>query len=87
MKRKILLSTVAVVAILGVATVIFLMFAVRETPPPGGIRREPFRPGIFFRDIFGHRQWWMVYLLYACPIIAGAGLGGGMSTFLPLFLS
>lgn len=75
------------IGLLIAATVLFLLFMVRETPPPGGIRREPFRLGVFFRDIFGHRQWWMVYLLYACPIIAGAGLGGGVSTFLPLFLS
>lgn len=67
-------------------TVAFLVLKVRETPPARSIRRERFVPRQFLRDVFGHRQWWFVYLLYLCPILA-SGAGGGPSPFLPLFLA
>jgi MFS family permease len=63
--------------LLGVAV---LAFRVRETPPPETIRRERFNPRIFLRDIFGQRQWWTVYLLYAVPLVTAPGL----SVFEPL---
>jgi MFS family permease len=62
---------------------LFLALRVRETEPPGGAVRERFSAGRFLRDVFGHRQWWMLYLLYICPILAGAGT----LTFLPLFVT
>lgn len=65
-----------------IGTALFLLFAVRETPPPEGIVRERFGPGRFIRDVFGHRRWWWLYLLYVCPIFAGAG-----GVFLPLLVT
>ena len=58
-----------------------LTFGVRETVPLHGITRERFRFATFFRDVFGHREWWMVYLLYLCPTLAG----GGIPSFAALF--
>lgn len=49
---------------------LFLVFFVRETPPPGGVVRERFAVRTFVREVFGQRQWWMVYLLYITPAIA-----------------
>lgn len=49
---------------------VFLVFKVRETPPPGGVVRERFALVPFFREIFGRRQWWTVYLLYSVPLIS-----------------
>jgi Na+/melibiose symporter-like transporter len=69
------------------AAALFLLFRVRETPPAESIVRERFAFRQFFQDIFGHRQWWMVYLLYACPVIAAAGASGGSTTFMPLFMA
>lgn len=82
--EKVLYWTVAAGVFL---TAIFLMFKVKETPPPERIRREPFVFKRFLADLFGRRQWWMVYMLYACPIIASAGAGGGSTPFMPLFQS
>lgn len=50
--------------------VLFLAFRVRETPPPERIAREPFVFRTFVREVFGRRQGWLVYLLYATPLIA-----------------
>jgi Na+/melibiose symporter-like transporter len=63
-------------AVIVLAGVLFLAFQVRETPPRVPVVHE--RLGIkgFFRDVFGHRQWWMVYLLYMTPMLAGTGGGG-----------
>ena len=60
--------------------VAFLAFKVRETPPPGGIVRERLALWPLLRDIFGHRQWWTVYLIYSVPMIGLPGL----DTFSPL---
>lgn len=73
-------------------SLVFLILRVRETPPPESIRRERFSFPRFVRDVFGHRQWWMVYLLYACPLFVMGGIGsyagGGVgSGALPLFLT
>ena len=73
-------------------TLLFLIFKVRETPPPESIRRERFSPARFFRDLFGERQWWMIYLLYVCPYLTMGGIGsyagGGVgSSAVPLFLT
>jgi MFS family permease len=54
--------------------VAFLAFFVKETPPAGTIVRERFAWKAFLREIFGQRQWWTVYLLYAVPIIAIPGI-------------
>jgi Na+/melibiose symporter-like transporter len=53
---------------------VFLVFFVRETPPLGGIVRERFSFRRFFRDVFCHREWWLIYLLYICPTLAAAGI-------------
>jgi MFS family permease len=50
--------------------VLFLAFRLRETPPPERVTREPFALRTFFREVFGQRQWWMIYLLYVTPMIA-----------------
>lgn len=58
----------------------FLAWGVRENPPRV---QEPVRElGVrnFLHDVFGHRQWWMVYLLYATPMVAGPT--GGSFTIL-----
>lgn len=60
---------------------VFLLVGVRERVPPGGPTREAFSARRFFRDVFGRREWWLVYLLYVCPIVAAGGAG----TFHPLF--
>src|SRR5690606_5694150 len=49
--------------------VAFLVFCVRETPPAHRVVRERFAFRSFFRETFGQRQWWTVYLLYAIPIL------------------
>ena len=54
---------------------VLLALRVRETPPPGNIRQETFSLVRFFRDVFGRRQQWMVYLLYICPFFVIAGIG------------
>lgn len=61
-------------------TCLFIAFRVRETPPPGGAVLERFKVRSFIREVFGQREWWMVYLLYVCPILAGSCT----QTFLPL---
>lgn len=52
------------------AIVLFLVFRVRETPPCERVTREPFALRTFFREVFGQRQWWLIYLLYVTPMIA-----------------
>jgi MFS family permease len=68
---------------------VMLGMKVRETPPPGSILREPFRPLKFLRDVFGSRQQWMVYVLYCCPFLSIAGIGSFLASaygaFIPLF--
>jgi MFS family permease len=61
-------------ALLALSGVLFLAFRVRETPPRVPVVYERLGLGTFFRDVFGHRQWWMVYLLYITPML---GPGGG----------
>jgi Na+/melibiose symporter-like transporter len=75
------------VSLLLLLTVLFLLFGVRESVPSSRAATSRFSFSEFLRDVFGARQWWMVYLLYACPIIASAGAAGGSNTFLPLFQS
>lgn len=58
----------------------FVAFGVRETPPPQAGAREPFSPKRFLRDVFGERRWWMVYALYACPLLSSTAAG----VFVPL---
>lgn len=53
---------------------------VRETPPALPAR-EPFRLGRFLHEVFGHVQWRRLYLLFACPFLAGMSL----ASFIPLF--
>lgn len=60
--------------------VAFLVFCVRETPPAHRVVRERFAFRSFFRETFGQRQWWTVYLLYAIPILVLPGI----HTFEPL---
>jgi MFS family permease len=62
----------SLLAMLGAA---FLLFRVRETQPIAAVVREPLKLTTFVRDVFGHRQWWMVYLLYITPIISGPSGG------------
>ena len=64
--------TGALFATLGV---LFLSLRVRETAPREPLIRQPLSVGAFFRDVFGHRQWWMVYLLYITPILSGPSGG------------
>jgi MFS family permease len=70
------------VAALLVLVSLLLIFGVRETPPPGGVRREAFAPVTFARELFAQRQWWMVYLLFIAPLLAYAN--GAIGTFEPL---
>jgi Major Facilitator Superfamily. len=70
-------------AVLTIVTMIFIVFAVREVPPRGGVVHERFRFGKFFRDVFADRRWWMVYALYACPMVSGAAA----RVFVPLTLT
>ena len=73
------------------ATSAFLAFKVRETPPPESIRRERMSVTTFFRDVFGNRQQWMVYMLYVSPYLVIAGIGTFMASsfgaFVTLFTS
>jgi Na+/melibiose symporter-like transporter len=62
------------------AVLLFLIFRVREVRPRAAVV-ERFRFAKFFRDIFGERQWWFIYLLFACPQLGGLGI----ATFVPLF--
>jgi Na+/melibiose symporter-like transporter len=61
--------------LLTLSGVLFLAFRVRETPPRARVVQERTSFLQFFRDVFGHRQWWMVYLLYITPILAGPSGG------------
>lgn len=54
--------------------VLFLALWVREVPPAVPIAKTRFKFGPFLRDIFGHRQWWTVYLLYLVPMLAIPGI-------------
>jgi len=54
-----------------VSGVVFLAVAVRETPPREPVVHERTSFAQFCRDVFGHRQWWMVFLLYITPILSG----------------
>lgn len=62
--------------LISLAGVLFLAFQVRETPPRVPVVRERLGMRGFFRDVFGHRQWWMVYVLYMTPMLSGTGGGG-----------
>ena len=53
----------------------FLVFFVRETPPPVAPVVEAFSPIRMFKDIFAERRALLVYMLYLCPLIATAGTG------------
>ena len=64
--------TVAFAVLLNAALYAFL---VRETPVKSPILGERFRPVKFFRDVFGDRRWYPVYLYYAVPAVIGAGVG------------
>lgn len=55
--------------------VINIAFNVREIEPPGHSPRESFRLVAFFREVFGSRQWIMIYLLLFCSVSLTAGLG------------
>ncbi|HTO05190.1 MAG TPA: MFS transporter [Opitutus sp.] len=63
-------------AVITLAGILFLAFQVREIPPRVPVVRERLGMREFFRDVFGQRQWWMVYLLYITPMLAGTGGGG-----------
>jgi MFS family permease len=55
--------------------VFFLALRMRETSPREPVDQEPTSVSKFFRDVFGRRQWWMVYLLYITPILSGPSGG------------
>lgn len=57
---------------------LFLLFGVRENPPPACPTDPAMGTRGFLRDVFGRRQWWMVYLLYVSPLVAGP-MGGGFT--------
>mgnify|MGYP002398787804 CR=1 FL=1 len=57
-------------AVLTLVTTVFIYWGVRETPPREGVAREGFRFARFFAEVFADRRWWMVYLLYACPMFS-----------------
>ena len=69
------------------AAAMFLAYKVRETPPPESIRRESFSIVNFFRDVFGDRQQWMVYLLYVSPYLVIAGIGTFMASSFGAFIT
>jgi len=50
---------------------VFLALGVKENRPT--VQEPGTEPGLrtFLRDVFGRRQWWMVYLLYSTPLVAG----------------
>ncbi|NLF40054.1 MFS transporter [bacterium] len=68
-------------ALLGV--ILFVGLIVKERPPLKGVNHGKISPVTFFRDIFGERQWWMLYLLFLCPGLAGAWT----ATLMPLFVT
>ena len=80
-----LLYWVGSAAVLGASA--FLAFKVRETPPPESIRRERFSVVGFFRDVFGNRQQWMVYLLYVSPYLVIGGIGSFMASSFGAFVT
>ncbi len=57
-------------AVLTLATTVFIYWCVRETPPREGAVQERFRFSRFFAEVFADRRWWMVYVLYACPMFS-----------------
>jgi Na+/melibiose symporter-like transporter len=61
-------------SVLLMGAVLFLVFCVREAPPPEEIRPERFALIPFFREVFGQRQWWLVYLLYSVPLLVMPGI-------------
>jgi len=67
-------------ALLGVILLIGII--VKERPPLETVRQQKISPVTFFRDIFGERQWWMLYMLFLCP-----GLAGAWGTLIPLFIT
>jgi len=64
-----------VAAALVALAVLNLTFNVRETEPAGHSTREPFRLLPFLREVFGSRQWIMIYLLLFCSVSLTASLG------------
>lgn len=62
------------------AAALLVAFAIRETPPPSPTR-ERFHLRRFLHEVFGHPQWRRLYLLFACPFLAGMSL----ASFIPLF--
>lgn len=59
---------------------VFLALGVRENRPTVQEPRRDWGVRMFVSDVFGQRQWWMVYLLYSTPLVAG--LTGGSFTVL-----
>ncbi len=64
-----------VAAALVALAVLNITFNVRETEPAGHSLRESFRLFAFLREVFGSRQWIMIYLLLFCSVSLTASLG------------
>ncbi|MES2695697.1 MAG: MFS transporter [Verrucomicrobiota bacterium] len=61
-------------------TVLLVGCRVRETLPER-VTHERFELRRFLREVFGQPQWCRLYLLFACPFLAGMSF----ATFVPLF--
>ncbi len=59
---------------------VFLALGVKENRPAVSESGKELGVRTFLRDVFGRRQWWMVYLLYSTPLVAG--VSGGSFTVL-----
>ncbi len=58
-----------------VLAALFLLLFVRERQPVDQpAQKQCFALMPFLRDVFGHRQWWTVYLLYSIPLLATTGM-------------
>ena len=67
-------------SLLLLVVVVFLATCLRENRPAAAGTIAPPSTAGFFRDVFGRRQWWLLYLLYSTPILSGPS--GGSFGFL-----
>lgn len=62
-------------ALFALYVVVNIGFFVRETPPDKVAPRERFRPMTYLREVFGERQFRLIYLLLVVSMFMSAGMG------------
>lgn len=67
-------------AVVVAITALLIGWRVREVTPER-VKRERFRLGDFLRNVFGARDSWRLYSLFACPFLSGMSV----AAFTPLF--